>query len=121
MKKRQVLLFSTQKLFGESIEQTLSGVENLEITGHWLIDDQVMEHLSCAPPDLIIFADEGSSRDQLSHLTAQVLDVYPDLPVFWVTLERSQMQVIRSKLVPASSKDLIDLIQHLPYKPAGQQ
>lgn len=119
MKKRRVLLFSAQKLLGESLEKTLSQVEDLEIVGHWLMDEHVLERLACDKIDLIIFTDEGSSRDQLSHLTAHILDEHPDLPVFWVTLERNQMQMFSSRIVPARSENLIDLIQHLPFKQAG--
>jgi DNA-binding NarL/FixJ family response regulator len=116
MRKKRVLLFSAHKLFGESIEQTLSHVENLELTGHWLVDDQVMTRLACASPDFVIITDEGLSPEQLSQLTAQILDGYPDLPVFRVTLGHNQMRVFRSHLVPARSEDLIDLIQQLPVK-----
>ena len=119
MRKRRVLLFSAQKLFGESLEQTLGQVEDLELAGHWLLDDQVMAHLSCAAPDFVIITDEGLSPEQLSHLTAQILDRYPDLPVFRVTLERNQMQVFSSHLLPARSANLIDLIQHLSGRSSG--
>lgn len=121
MRKKRVLLFSAQKLLGESIEQTLRQVEDLEISGHWPVDDQVMEHLACEAPDFIVFTDEGSSRDELSHLTARILDEYPDLPVFRVTLERNQMQVFSSQLVPARSASLIDWIRHLPLTRHGSE
>lgn len=119
MRKRRVLLFSAQKLLGESLENTLSQIEDLEIAGHRLMDEQALVQLAVDDIDLIIMTDEGSSRDQLSRLTAHILDKHPDMPVFWVTLERNQMQVFSSHLVPARSKNLIDLIQHLPFKQAG--
>lgn len=119
MRKRQVYLFSAQNLLGESIEQTLRGVEGLEICGHWPVDQQVLDRLAGSVPDFVVFADEGASPDALSHLTSQILDQYPDLPVFRVRLERNQMQVFSSQVVPARSANLIDLIQHLPLKRAG--
>lgn len=118
---RRVLLFSTQRLFGESVEQTLSQVEGLEICGHWPLDDLVMERLTAGLPDCVIFIDDSSVEDLLFNLTAQILDHYPDLPVFRVTLERSHMQIFNSQLVPARSAELIDLIQHLPLKRAGAE
>jgi hypothetical protein len=116
MSKRRVLIFSARKLFGESIEQTLSRVKDLEIAGHWPIDEQVLERLASACADFVVLTDEGASPEQLSHLTAAILDRYPDLPVFRVTLERSQMQVYSSHLAPASSTDLINLLHKLPVK-----
>lgn len=119
MRKRRVLLLSAQRLLGESLEQTLCQVEGLELAGHWPVDDQAIDHLGCATPDLVILTDECSSPEMLSHLMAEILNRYPDLPVFRVTLECNLMQVLSSQLLPARSKDLIELIQHLPLKDRG--
>jgi DNA-binding NarL/FixJ family response regulator len=119
MKKWQVSLFSAQKLFGEGIEQTLRGIEGLDICGHWPIDGQVIERLTTAVPDFVILMDEGASHEELSTLTAKILDRFPDLPVFRVTLEENQIRVYSSQLFPARSANLIDLIQNLPVKDEG--
>ncbi len=116
MSKRRVLIFSAHKLLGESLEQTLSRVEDLEIAGHWPINEGALERLAGACVDIVVLTDEGASPEQLSRLTAEILDRYPDLPVFRVTLERSQIQVFSSHLAPASRADLINLLQKLPVK-----
>jgi DNA-binding NarL/FixJ family response regulator len=118
-KARIGLLFSAQSLFGESVEQTLSQVEDVEIAGHWPIDDEALNRVEIAHPDFVVFIQECATPAAFSHLTALILDRYPELPVFRVTLERNQMQVFSSHLVPARSADLIDLIHHLPIKSAG--
>lgn len=116
MSNRRVLLFSAQRLFGESIEKALSQVEDLEIAGHWNIDAQVLEHVAGSHPDIVFFACESGSLDVTSQLTTLVLERYPELSVFWVTLDRDQVQVFNSQVVPARSADLIDLIHRLPFK-----
>jgi len=116
MSKRRVLIISAHRLFGESLEQTLSRVEDLEIAGHWPVDEPVLERLADARADFVVLTDEGASATQLSRLTAEILDRYPDLPVFRVTLKRSQIQVFSSHLAPASRADLINLLKELPVK-----
>lgn len=113
MRKKRILLCSAQKLFGESLEQTLCRVAEVELVGHWLVDDNLVENLDSVSPDLIIVTDESLVAEDLSRLTARILDRYPDVPVFRVTLERNQMQIYSSHLAPASSRDLIDLIHGL--------
>lgn len=119
MRNRRVLLFSSRRLLGEIIEQTLCQGQGLEIVGHWPVDDQVIQRLENTAVDLVIITDEDTSPEQLSQLTAQMLDQFPDLPIFRVTLERSLMQVFSSHLLPASRADFIELIQQLPIKDQG--
>jgi hypothetical protein len=122
MKKRRVLLLNAQRLLGESLEHTLRQVDDLEIDGPWAIDDQVIERLAWALPDLVILTDEEIAPEALSRLTAQILDRYPDLPVFRVTLQRNVLQEYSSHTLPASSAELIDRIHRLPVqKPGGHE
>jgi hypothetical protein len=116
MRNRRVSLFSSQHLLGEVIEQALSEREGLELTGHWLFDGQVMEHLDNDHPDLVILAEDDTPPEELSRLTAQLLECYPDLPIFRVTLKRNQIQVYSSHVLPARQEDLIELIRQLPFK-----
>jgi len=121
MSKKRVLLFSAQQLLGESIEQTLRGVADVEIAGHWPVDDQVMQRLASAEPDVVIFTDEAATRDSLSCLMPAIMEQYPELHVFRVSLERNQVQILTSQLVPARSANLIELIQHMAAKNPGAE
>jgi hypothetical protein len=116
VRNRRVLLFSARKLFGEIIEQTLGQMEGLEIVGHWPVDDQIGQRLECAGVDLVVITEEGLTPEKLSQLTAQLLERFPDLPIFRVTLERNLVQVYSSHLLPARREDLGELIRHLPWK-----
>jgi hypothetical protein len=111
MERKRGILFSAQRLLGEGIEKILVSAEGLEICGHWPIDQHVTERCSGASPDFVIFAGQGEAQPDLSHRMAEILDQYPDLPVFLVTLDRNQIQVFSSHILPARSADLIDLIQ----------
>jgi DNA-binding NarL/FixJ family response regulator len=119
MRKRRVLLLCAQQLLGESLEHTLRQVEDLEVAGPWTIEEGVLNCLSGEQPDLVIITDEDIAPEKLSRLTAQILEQYPDLPVFRVTLERNLMQVYSSHTMPARSADLIDLIHRLPVRGKG--
>jgi hypothetical protein len=111
MTNKRGFLFSMQKLLGEGIEQILVGVDGLEICGHWPIDGDVMDHFREAVPDFVVFAGQVDFQPDISHLTSLILEKFPDLPVFVVGLERNQIQVFSSHLLPARSADLIELIQ----------
>ena len=119
MTNKRVLLLSAKKLFGESIEQTLSKVQGLEIAGHWPVDDELLQRLECSQADFVVITDDGLPADLISRLTTQILDRFPDLPVLRVTLESNHVQIFSSHLVPARRDELVDLIQHLPVKRSG--
>lgn len=121
MSRKRFLLFSAQSLLGEIIEQTLAQVEGLELAGHWPIDEQILEILACTPTDLVVITDEGISHEQLSRLTAQILDRFPDLPVLHMTLKSNQVQIFCSHRLPAWRTDLIEVIQGLRWIPPGPE
>lgn len=114
MRKKRVLLFSARKLFGDSLEQTLSRIDDVDLVGHWQVDDDALEKLPTVAPDLIIITNEGLDSESISQLTTRVLDRHPDLPIFRVTLEHNRLQILSSHFAPASSRDLIDLIHRIP-------
>lgn len=116
MEKRRVLLLGAQHLLVESLEHTLRQLEDLEVAGPWAIDEGVMDSLSREHPDLVIITEDEHSTEGFSRLTAQILDQYPDLPVFRVTLERNLLQIYSSQTLPARSADLIELIRRLPMR-----
>ncbi len=116
MRKKRILLFSAKGLLGEGVEQMLNQLDDLELAGHWRVDDTFMEKLRQAAPDLVILADEGKTSESLSRLTAQILDEYPNLPILRVTLDNNQVQIYSSHLAAASRHDFLDLIYRLPIQ-----
>lgn len=113
MEKWQVLLLCEQPLLGESLEHILSNLEDVELVGCWTLDDTVLSRLSGQDLDLLIFAEADSPGEQVTQLTAQLLDACPNLSIVRVALARRDLRIYSSQSVPARSTDLIDLIHHL--------
>jgi DNA-binding NarL/FixJ family response regulator len=121
MKKRRVLILGPQQLLGEVLEHTLRQVEDLEVDGPWDVDEQVMERLSLDTPDLVIMTSGAASPEDLSWLTAQILDQCPNLAILRVTLDQNQLKIYHSHTLPARSADLLEVIQGLPFHDLGSE
>ena len=67
----------------------------------------------------LIIAEEEPPGENVTRLTAQILEAYPNLPIIRVTLARNEMRIYTSQTLPARSADLIDLIRHLPALTGG--
>ena len=119
MKKRRVVLLSEQDLLGESLEHVLGKAKDVELLGSWTLDDRVLPRLSQDTPDILIIAEEEPPGENVTRLTAQILEAYPNLPIIRVTLARNEMRIYTSQTLPARSADLIDLIRHLPALTGG--
>jgi len=123
MGKRRVLLLCVQSLLGESLENILSKVEDVELIGPWVLDAQTLARLSEGVPDIVLVAEEGGGHESAASLTAQILDHYPDIPVIRVGLAQDTVRLYTSQRLPpveftdAHSADLIEVIRSLP---AGQ-
>ena len=62
----QVLILSQQFLFRQGIEHTLSGVEDIEISGVAEINDGVLSNTDNLPPDVVLIDIAGSPKDGLA-------------------------------------------------------
>jgi DNA-binding NarL/FixJ family response regulator len=114
LNKRRILLLCEQHLLGESLQQVLRAIEDVDMIGSLVLDDQVLSRLAAHKPDLLIIADEQPSRAQAAHLTGLILEAFPDLPVIWVTLDNNILHIYTARTLPARSADLIDVIRQLP-------
>src|SRR3989304_4685841 len=114
MKKRRVVLLSEQGWRGESLEHALGKAKDVELLGYWTLDDRVLPRLSQDTPDILMIAEEEPPGENVTRLTAQILEAYPNLPIIRVTLARNEMRIYTSQTLPARSADLIVLIRHLP-------
>jgi DNA-binding NarL/FixJ family response regulator len=113
MEKWRVLLVCEQPLLGESLENTLRLLEDVELVGCWRLEDCLPSRLAGQHIDLLIFAEADSPGEQITRLTAQLLDACPDLSIVRVALSRKDLRLYTSQSVPARTADLIDLIHHL--------
>lgn len=121
MREKRYLLFSARSLLGEIIEQTLAQVEGLALAGHFPVDEDLVSRVECQPADLVVITGEGLDHAEVSRLTGLILDRFPDLPVFHITLQENQVQVFCSHLLPAGQADLIASIQELPWRDQGAE
>lgn len=114
MIKRRVALLSSQHLLGESLEHTLRHFEDVEMIGAWELDDQVLSLLSAQTPELLLIAEQEPPCEEITFLTGQILETYPNLPVIRVTLDQNVLRIYTSQTLPARTAELIDVIRHLP-------
>lgn len=114
MLKRRVALLCGQDLLGESLEHTLRHFEDVEIVGAWALDDQIWSLLAAQTPDLLLIAEQEPPCEKSMHMTGQILDAYPNLPVIRVTLDQNVIHIYTTQTLPARSAELIDLIRQVP-------
>ena len=86
--KIQVIIISQQFLFRQGIEHSLSGVEDIVITGTAEVNDEVLLAIDTLPPDVALVdidapADSGLKlarkiKQRLSNISIVVLTSKPD-------------------------------------------
>lgn len=115
MPKHRVLLICSQHLFGESLEAILRRVEDMELLGPVeLSQENINTRLLELRPDAVIVVDEGETKMSTSHLTAAILQQFPNLPVIRAGLEQNIFRVFSAHTLPARSSDLVEAILNLP-------
>ena len=80
MEKKRVLLVSQPSLLGDSLEHILSQLEDVQLTGAWPLDDQVLAHCAEQLPDLVLIADDEPCDQQASGVMSGLLEAHPNLP-----------------------------------------
>ena len=114
MYRRRILVLSRQTLLGESLERILGEIEDVEVIGSWLLDDSTLPELPSPSPDLLLIADDEVNAGGVTGLALHFMEMYPNLPVIRVELDRNILQVFTSQMLPARVADLIDAIRRLP-------
>jgi hypothetical protein len=107
-------VLSRQTLLGESLERILGEIEDVEVIGSWLLDDSTLPELPSPSPDLLLIADDEVNAGGVTGLALHFMEMYPNLPVIRVELDRNILQVFTSQMLPARVADLIDAIRRLP-------
>lgn len=116
MDKRRVLLLSVQSLLGESLENVLSQVEDVELIGPWTLDGNALDRLAERAPDVVLVTEEAQEGSDLTSFTSQILERYPDLPVVRVELGHNIVRLYTSQTLPARTADLLETIRSLPAR-----
>ncbi len=111
MTKRRVLLLCTKHLYGESLENLLGRLEDVELIGPWVMDESVLNQIEGAEPDVVLIAAESDHMQETSELTAHILDEYPNLTIIHSTLTSNRVRVYSSRELPARSEELLEAIR----------
>jgi hypothetical protein len=114
-----VLLLCVQSLLGESLENVLSQVEDVELMGPWVLDGKTLARLSQQMPDIVLIAEEDEACESVAAFTTQILDQYPDLPVVRIGWEQNVIRLYTSHMLPARRAELIEIIRSLPAHQPG--
>ncbi|MEE8390985.1 MAG: hypothetical protein V3S14_09355 [Anaerolineae bacterium] len=64
-------------------------------------------------PDVVLVAEAESESERVTALTVQILDLYPDMTVIRVGLDKDTVRVYTSHAVPACAVDLVEAIRGL--------
>jgi len=121
MDVRQVALFCSEELLGESLAHLLGHMDDINLIGPWLIDEHALENLTRQLPDIVLIADSEPPIERAAVLATQILDAYADLSVIRVTLAQNVAHIYSSRALPARSADLVAAIRRLPVQDSSNQ
>ncbi len=117
MRKRRALLLCSKNLPGESLEVVLRSIEDLVLIGPWEADAQALARIAEHHPDIVLIAEADEQSQTASNLISQILERFPDLPVFYSTLAQNVVRVYTSHELPAQTTDLLETIRRVPDHP----
>ena len=114
MEKRRVLLVCSQHLFGVGIETILRAAKDVELFGPWQMELGICQRIPEASPGVIVIVGEDAQDEETVHLTASILEAYPELPVIRVGLNENIFRVFSTHSHPARGTNLLETIRNLP-------
>ena len=114
MEKRRVLLVCSEHLFGESVEAVLRAAEDVELVGPWKPGEDVCQRIEESRPNVVVIADEESQDEAVAHLTAAIIERYPELSVIRAGLNENVFRIFSTHSLPARGADLLETIRNLP-------
>lgn len=110
-----------QPLLSEGLQRILLQRQDIELVQPAYSDLLQIEHLlSLGRPDLIVVAGEQEDQET-ERLISMLLSHCEEVPIIWIGLDDSFLHVYSSRILPASSAGLIDLIQQVPVRQAGRK
>ncbi len=111
MEKRNVLLVSTQKLFGESMESLLKQADDVNLLGPWEPNEEILDKLAENLPDVIVMVEDQENNDKIHDLTTRIMHKFPQLPLILAGIDMAVFYVINTKTHPARGEDLLKIIR----------
>ncbi len=110
MKKYQVVLIPMQPLLGEGLRRIFQKREEIDLVCLECADWQkVKTCLQNLNPDMVLLAGEKED-DPATHLIADMLKEYEDIPIVWVELETNILRLYTSHSLTGNSSALIQAI-----------
>lgn len=116
MEERRVLLLSAHSLLGESLENVLRQVEDVELIGPRVLDGNALARLPESAPDIVLIAEDEGECERAASVTSQILEQHPDLPIVRVGWAQNEIRLYTSQALPARSAELIETIRSLPIR-----
>ena len=95
MNKIRVVIVSQQSLFRQGIEHSLSGMEDIEISGTAEVNDEVLSKIDTLPPDVALMDIDGPSDSGLT-LAKRIKQRSPSIAVVVLTSNPSDAQLFQA-------------------------
>lgn len=109
----RLVLICEPHLLGEGLEKILTSLSDIEFVGSWPIDNRILSRLSQQPLDILLIGDDKSRNEQITRLTAKILEKFPDLSIIRVSMQNNTLQVYSSQRMPARMASLLEVIRNV--------
>jgi hypothetical protein len=121
METRQVLLICLQPLLSEGLRRIVQKMDDVELVEPPCLDLENLESiLSLGQPDAILVAGEQDD-ERAGRLIALLLNHCEEVPIIWVGLEDSSLHVYSSRILPANSDRLQEVVRQIPSRQTGRK
>jgi DNA-binding NarL/FixJ family response regulator len=98
----QVLIVSQQVLFRQGVERSLSGIEDIEISGTTGVNAEVLSAIDIMPPDVVL-VDIDAPSDSGLQLARKVKQRLPNIGVVVLTSRQDDTQLFQALKAQASA------------------
>lgn len=109
----RLVLVCQPQLFGEGLVKIITSFSDIDFIGSWPLDDRILWRLSQQPVDILLISDDEERNEQITSLTALILEKYPDLSIIRVSMQNNTLQVYSSQRMPARTASLLEVIHQV--------
>ena len=110
--KPRVLLISSQRLFGESMEMILRAEKDIELVGPWNLGDQdICQRVLEVKPSVVVIADEDSQSKIAAELSKSIIEQNSELSVIRAGLSENVFRIVSTHTLPARGDNLLETIR----------
>ena len=111
--KPRVLLISSQRLFGESMEMILRAEKDIELVGPWNLGDQdICQRVLEVKPSVVVIADEDSQSKIAAELSKSIIEQNSELSVIRAGLSENVFRIVSTHTLPARGDNLLETIRN---------